>query len=117
MAALTDLGVISKGMATRLKPQDWMRLPGERAATEEKLSNRDPGWFNIQSSNGRRGACKEDWKEVVRVVRKKQKVQNSLVSHKPGKESISRRIRSHAAKTAHGRTNHGTGQNEGYQCP
>ena len=38
MAALTDLGVISKGMATRLKPQDWMRLPGERAATEEKLS-------------------------------------------------------------------------------
>lgn len=117
MAALTDLGVISKGMATRLKPQDWMRLPGERAATEEKLSNRDPEWFNIRSSNGRRGACKEDWEEVVRVARKKQKVQNSLVSHKPGKESNSWRIRSHAAKTAHGRTNHGTGQNEGYQCP
>lgn len=115
MDALTDLGVISKGMD--LKPQDWMRLPGERAAIEEKVSHRDPGWFNIQSSNGRRGACIEDWEEVVRVVRKKQKVQNSLASHKPGKESISRRTRSHAAKRAHGRTNDGTGQNEGYQCP
>ena len=46
MDALTDLGVISKGMD--LKPQDWMRLPGERAAIEEKVSHRDPGWLNIQ---------------------------------------------------------------------
>ena len=54
MAALTDLGVITKGMA--LKATRLMRLPGERAATEEKLRNKVPGWFNIQSSNGRREA-------------------------------------------------------------